>query len=245
MSKYVVLYRMPLTLDHVIVQRFEKLGDAQTQATLPDRDPAVGAFVVDPETGFVSDMGTPFLVNLFNLWRAPDDKEIKKFENRNIARNRFIARLEANFQTQPVFEVPAKATVSQSETVPSETVQQPEGESDLSANGKPKKAKAGGKPREKSTREVGKPAGLVSDFGQVREGTDRAKILKAMDGSRTTAALAKLIDKDEKTVMTIAYCIHRDCGIGYKLEDGKLLAIYPGSKTFEDALKKAEKKKAD
>lgn len=234
MNKYVVRYRLPLTIANIKVDRFERFEDAEAFAKAPDNE-GFAAFAADLDTSSLAEIGSPLLVDLYNAMRDEDDREIKKFENRKIARDRFFARLGARFHHLSVTEVPAK----KAEETSASTTQ--EGETELA---KTKKAKAEKKPRAKTNgagREVGKPAGLVADFGSVREGTDRAKVLKLMDGSKTAAQIAKAIEKDEKTVMTVAYCLHRDCAIGYKVEDGKLLALYPGQKTFEDALKKAAK----
>ena len=89
-----------------------------------------------------------------------------------------------------------------------------------------------------ASRVVGKPAGLVGDFKQVRPGTARQKILKLMaPGNKTVKQIADAVELDEKTVLVHANTMHRDCGIGYKVDDGKLVALFPGSKTYEDAIK--------
>lgn len=100
---------------------------------------------------------------------------------------------------------------------------------------KPAKAAAGQKP---------KPVG---ELGTVREGTDRAKILALMDGTRTPAEISKAMgfpakfSGDEKKatgyVNQHAYCAWRDSGVGYEFVDGKLLALYPGKKTLADVVK--------
>lgn len=206
-------------LENVKVRRFASLKGAEAELSKVDPDPAVGGFVLDTDSN-LSDLGSKLLVDLFNLWREPEDREVTKFENKTTARQRFFARLEARFSKLPEIEDPA-----------------PTEESVMAKSAAVKKVKVEKAP--KAGREVGKPAGLVADFRQVRGGTDRAKVLKMMDGTKTTAQIAKAIDKDEKTVLTVAYCLNRDSGIGYKMDDGKLVAIYPGSKSYEDAIKPA------
>jgi hypothetical protein len=93
----------------------------------------------------------------------------------------------------------------------------------------------------KTKKTTGKPAKAVSEFKQIRAGTDRAKALKLMDGTRTVGQIAKAIKGDEQKVLTIAFCLYRDCGIGYRVDDDrKIVAIYPRKKSFKDAMKAAE-----
>lgn len=99
---------------------------------------------------------------------------------------------------------------------------------------------------ERAPRVVTKPPGKVEDFGQVRENTDRAKVLIRADAGDTIAAIAKKIDKDEGYVKTALYMINRDCGIGYTIgEDQRVTLKFPGSRSLKDAIKSpAEEKEA-
>ena len=104
---------------------------------------------------------------------------------------------------------------------------------------KVKKVAAEKKPR--ANAKAGKPPKPVSEMRQVRAGTNRAKILKLGDGTRTVASIAKACDITEQNLVSHAYCLHRDCGLGYSLGDGKLTIIYPGQRTIDDVIKAAAK----
>ena len=84
--------------------------------------------------------------------------------------------------------------------------------------------------------------GSVSDFRRIRGGTDRAAVLKLMNGTMSPEQIAKKLGGEKFTaryVMAHVYCLRRDCGIGYELNDrGKLVALYPGDKTYRDTVKK-------
>lgn len=102
---------------------------------------------------------------------------------------------------------------------------------------KAKKTKKVSKPREH-----GKPAKKVSDFKQVREGSVRASILKLMDGTHTAEKIGEMVKQTTTMVNAHAYCLWRDCGIGYHVDEaGKLKALYPTGKSYKDAVKKSEK----
>src|SRR6267154_3145317 len=183
------------------VEKYATPALAEAEVLKPSEKAGEAALVVDTSSN-LSDLPGSTMIHLYNLFREDNDKEVLKFENRSIARTRLFARLEARFQHLPVIEAPA--------------IVQKEGDSDMAAvaaKKNPRAAKPAGEGRV-----VGKPAGLVSEFRPLRDGTDRAKVLKLMsvDGGKTVAAIAKAIDADEKKVLTIAYCINRDCAIGYK-----------------------------
>lgn len=122
-----------------------------------------------------------------------------------------------------------------------ETTTMPKKNGDKKA-AKPRGTETGAKRGTKMS--AGKPAGLVADFRPVRPGTDRATVLQLMDGDHTTASIAKAIENTDRMVLAHAYCLARDCGIGYRFnETGKLEALFPGSKTLEDAIKAPVEKK--
>lgn len=78
----------------------------------------------------------------------------------------------------------------------------------------------------------------TSAFRPVREGTFRATLLRSMDGTKTPEQLAELGQRSRSLVMSHAYCLYRDCGIGYGLtKDGSLVAILPRNKTLQDAVR--------
>jgi hypothetical protein len=110
---------------------------------------------------------------------------------------------------------------------------QPEERTEMAKKKVKVKAKANG-------REVGKPAKPVSELKAIRAGTVRAKILAQMDGSKTPAQIAAPLDIEASYVLAHAHCLWRDAGVGYKLEDGKLTAIYPGQKTIRDVVAQAK-----
>lgn len=106
------------------------------------------------------------------------------------------------------------------------------GETSVAKEKKQKKAPGEG-------RDVKRPCGLVSEFGQVREGTARATVVKMGLKGCTVESLANAIGKDRATVMTHLFCLNRDCAIGYEVAGGRLSITLPGSKTLEDAIKPA------
>ncbi len=92
---------------------------------------------------------------------------------------------------------------------------------------------------DRKPRGKGKGAGKVADFRPVREGTDRQKVLKLMGGTNTAEQIAAELGMNAKKVGTIVFCMSRDNGIGYEFgAKGQLKALYPGDKTYKDAVKK-------
>ncbi len=90
-----------------------------------------------------------------------------------------------------------------------------------------------------------RPASSLDKFKQIRAETDRAKVLKLMNGTKSADQIAVTLGGGKFTaryVMAHAYCTHRDCGIGYRLTDtGKLLAVYPVERTYRDAIIRKKK----
>lgn len=86
-------------------------------------------------------------------------------------------------------------------------------------------------------------AGTIAAFRTVRSGTDRAHVLKLMNGKHTPHHIAVLLGGGKFTaryVLAHAYCLRRDCGIGYSLDEvGKLIALYPNAHGYEDTVKSA------
>lgn len=103
------------------------------------------------------------------------------------------------------------------------------------------KAAAKAKAPTKTARGKGKPAGKVADFTPVKDGSIRSQILRLMDGAMTAEQIGAKLGFDRAKVNAHAFCLHRDCAIGYEVAaDGKLRALFPGNKTLADALKKVE-----
>ena len=116
---------------------------------------------------------------------------------------------------------------------------------DKTAKAAAKAAKAAA-PREAKVSKVmtGQDAKPLSAFKTVRADTARARLLPLMDGTLTPDEVAvKMSEGATKPmeggyVMQHAYCLHRDCGIGYRVTpEGKLLALYPTGKSLADAIK--------
>lgn len=106
---------------------------------------------------------------------------------------------------------------------------------------KPAKAAKPAKAKTVSTRGKGKPAGKVADFRQVKVGSARERILSLMTGQHTAEQIAAMVGGiDAAKVGAHAFCLSRDCGIGYEYgEGGTLKALFPTGKTLADALKVA------
>lgn len=102
---------------------------------------------------------------------------------------------------------------------------------------KAKKSETNGAAR----RAAGKPAGLVGDFRQVRAGSTRAAVLAAMTGKLTVEEAARKVGVTRTQLLAHAHCLHRDCAIGYAVdEQGRIAALYPGQRALADAVRAAE-----
>lgn len=88
-------------------------------------------------------------------------------------------------------------------------------------------------------RKIGASAGKVADFKPVRAGTARAKVIElGLKAAHTVAQIAARIGKDEKMVLAHLFCLKRDSGIGYDVDENRRVTVtLPGSKTLEDAIK--------
>lgn len=237
-----------------------------TIETHPDR-PTADAYVASPKfadskwAGISFDragdlsFGGPMLVQLYNHMRGATNPEapdhLKKFESRARGQERVFALVEEKYLYQPhaAFEAPAKGDLTassaegSSETPEGEAPGLEEGTEDMA---KKKAAKAAKKAKttkpagEKKPRGKGVGPGKVADFRQLREGTDRQKVLKLMNGQHTAEQIAQELGMESKKIGQIAFCISRDCGIGYSFSDkGRLTAEYPAGKSYKDAVKKA------
>jgi len=73
-----------------------------------------------------------------------------------------------------------------------------------------------------------------------RAGTDRRKVLEMMTGEFTPDEIAAVMKKDKphfnaRYVYQHAYCTYRDCGIGYRTVDEKLVAFYSSKEVPNNA----------
>jgi len=161
------------------------------------------------------------------------ERPVAQFDSHDIAARRTFSLLDEKFNHLEV--TPVALAVNPPMNVPTsqETIEMP----------KPKRANAAGVNRKTNK----KSAGTVAEFRPTREGTDRAKILKLMDGALTPEEIGREMGGgkfDAKYIMAHAYCLRRDCGIGYELtKDGKLVADYPRGKSYDDAIKPPVEKK--
>jgi hypothetical protein len=159
---------------------------------------------------------------------------VSRFSTRDDGARRIFARIEWAARALPIIE----AVIIEEERAPDAPADSaldpvtPAGEDDMATNGKKKSKKTNGN----GTRGKGKPAGSVSMFKPVREGSTRQKILKLMDGTKTPDQIATKMECDRAKIMAHAFCLARDCGIGYTIDDGKLIALYPTNRSYEDAV---------
>lgn len=215
-----------------------KLADIYGFEKLP---PQRTAKVVSGEENFkdYAQFSTSLLVAIYN--GMGPDKPVSKFENHVAAARRTFALLYAKHNQLEITEVtlappepPSAATDLPINTPDEETISMPK------SAGTTKKST-------KSRATNHKPAGTVAEFKPTRAGTDRAKVLALMDGTKTPNEIAAEMKVDRftgKYVMAHAYCLSRDCGIGYELDqDGKLVALYPRGRSLDDAIKETPVKR--
>lgn len=213
--------------------------------------PEWSALVVSSEVDI--DLGGPGLVALYNSMFPEPANHVKKFESRGIGKKRVFEVLERIYQYQPHEEAQAAPTrvdtqAAKPEGAPSGPPLEQEIEAIMAGKAAKKAAKAAKKtkpkkdPADRKPRGVGKAAGKVSEFRPIREGTDRQKVLKLMNGQNTAAQISQELgfgEKGEKKVGTIVFCMSRDNGIGYEFGGkGQIKALFPGEKTYKDAVKK-------
>lgn len=164
---------------------------------------------------------------LVMVYNRISEKPVRRFETHAVAIDRTWRAL--NGATLAFTPTPEENTAMAT----TQTTEKPKTKAE-----KPAKVKAEKRPRAKD----GKPAKLVSELRQVRAGTARATVLKLISarGGAKVSAVAKAIENTEARVYQHAYCLWRDCGIGYQVEDETITAVYPGSKGLTDLIK-AEK----
>ncbi len=240
---------MPAYLLHYVefvkdlqVLKFEdpRLADIYGFEKLP---PGRTAKVVSGEESFrdraVFSMG--LLAAIYNAL-GPDRPLAGKFETHDAAARRTFALLYAKFNQLAV--TPFEVITPNLSVPPSHPIEETIDMAKSATTNGVRSSRAPGVGRLISQR----PAGLVSEFKQTRQGTDRAQVLKLMDGTKTPDEIAVEMGGgkfDAKYVMAHAYCLHRDCAIGYELtKEGKLLALYPRGRSYGDAIKAPVEKKA-
>lgn len=220
--------------EKIRVRTYPDVETAKAVYSQPGEDPREsGLYAGAPED---IDLTGPGLVSLYNSLTG---SSLSKFETRTVGKKRIFDILEERYQHQPHEAAPAAASPSEASTGEAAATTT-EGDEDMAKKGKKVRVRAKRVKGEAKPRGVGKPAGKVSDLRLIREGTDRAKVLKLMTGRHTSAQIAQETGLDEKKVGTIIFCLSRDCGIGYKFgEKGQVEAIYPGDKGYKDVIKKA------
>lgn len=166
------------------------------------------------------------LVKLYNELAALSGvPPVKKFEDKATACRRLFSRMEENAVSAPEAEPPA------AEPEPEENAQMAKAKTKTKSTA------------ERKPRDIGKPAKPVAEFHQMRAGSKRAEVLKLMDGSLSLEQISKRTELEPNRVLAHCYCTWRDCGIGYAVEDGKLVAKYPGQRGYADAIQEKEQKK--
>ncbi len=175
----------------------------------------------------------PMLLTLVNAL-SQCEKPVLKFSDLEAGRERVLKVLRTKFNDLPVSELPAAGT------------EQINKEKEPNVPKEPRVKKAAGAAPKAGKMVQGKPAGKVADFKQVRAGTVRDKLLHAMNGTMTPEEIAEQIGSTPQLVVSHAYCLHRDCAIGYEfLEGRKLRALYPANRTIEDAIKAPKEAEAE
>lgn len=202
--------------------------------------------------------------DLLAVHNALSKKPVQKFETTDVGRRRVLKLLEAlplserdvpeaervpvhrNDERRPDPKMPAPRETATTPTTATTNSARggAESETDMAAKkSTAKKAakKAAKKPaaekKAKAKSTDGKPAKAVAEFKQVRDGTVRQQILKLMDGKHTAETIGEKLGKEAGLINSHIFCLWRDCGIGYTFADGKVTAVYPGSKTYKDAIK--------
>lgn len=189
---------------------------------------------------------TSLLVALYNAMGP--EKLLAKFENHETGVRRTFALIEWAYGSLELtkVELPNDSPTIQpsSEESEQETTTMAKSNGNGTKTEKAKRSRAPGTARGVTAQ----PAGTVAEFKQVRAGSDRAHVLKLMDGSKTPEQIAKSLGGgkfDGKYIMQHAYCLKRDSGIGYEITAaGHLNALFPKNRSFADAIKEAPAKAA-
>jgi hypothetical protein len=87
--------------------------------------------------------------------------------------------------------------------------------------------------------------GLVADFKQVRSDTRRSAIVRTA-GKPGGCTVADVLDAsgipDRKRLTAHLFCLHRDCGFGYIVDGDHIALMFPGARTWRDAIRQIPEK---
>ena len=189
---------------------------------------------------------------LVKIYNAFSEKPVTKFETNAVASRRTFAAIQAKFGNMPVTAVDATAASPDADMLADDddatdkgdqgaTEPTPHPDHGVSSVAGKKAEAAAKKAADKAAKVPGGKAAAGQDpvpskFKSVREGTFRAALLRAMDGTKTVAEIAAESGKAASLVLSHAFCLTRDCGIGYSTKDGKLTVVFPEGKTIADAI---------
>ena len=200
---------------------------------------------------------------LIKIYNAFSEKPVTKFETNAVAARRTFAAIQAKFGNVPVTAVDATAESPDADMLADDDDATDKGDQGATeptphpdhgvssvADKKAEQAaiRAAEKAADKAAKAAAQPAKVPggkaaagqdpvpSKFKSVREGTFRAALLRAMDGTKTVAEIAAESGKAASLVLSHAFCLTRDCGIGYSTKDGKLTVVFPEGKTIADAI---------
>jgi hypothetical protein len=191
------------------------------------------AWVIEEALDF-KDVSGSIMVAIYNQWAH---NPIKKFENRDAAQRRVFMALTDKFgnlpmsdfqeDTPPLAPEPAAPTIEPEAAAPEAPTNE---EVPTTTMAKSKKERVF----------TGYPASSVADFSPMRDGV-RASVLRLMDGKNTIGDIAKSVRKKEAVVRQHMYLMSTVHGVGCEVsENGKVKAVFPGSKTVKDAIKSKE-----
>ena len=84
-----------------------------------------------------------------------------------------------------------------------------------------------------------KEAGPVADFKQVRDGSARSIIvtLAGRVGGAKLDEILTAIKQKRGRLMFHLHCMNRDCGYGYEVDGDRVTVIFPGQRTWRDAIR--------
>lgn len=79
---------------------------------------------------------------------------------------------------------------------------------------------------------------------RVRPGTDRHRVLRLLDGSRTPTEIGRRLGFARPGyALSHLYCLARDVGVGYQLdEEGRATALYPEGESLDTAVAKPKRR---
>lgn len=205
-----------MTTAYVVVVRPDRTAVAYAY---DDRGAAETARFDDAVTYVLeTEADTRTLVNrtLVGLFNALTTSGVTKFESHAAGTKRLLSVLPTVAKAPPS---QATAAATKKEAPVSET-------------------KEGKTTRSKMT--TGKPADPEKfKEGRVRSGTDRARVLTLMDGTRTAEEIDAAMAFEKKGYsLSHFYCLARDCGIGYEFDgERRVSAVYPDGQSLGTAVK--------